>query len=870
VRKLLPVGIVVALLAIAAWWWSRGDAPPPDRLDQAASAAAAGAPPTLTSGSAIQQPPGDTTGPMGTVEREPVAAFAVTRLVHTLRGRAVDTAGQPLAGIEAGLIGRYSNDGRAAEWTRRNPDPEGIEERMTTAADGVFTFAVWPPPPFLFSLRLHGSGVATRKQSWSEWAPGGTTDLGDVTLQPGTLLRGRVIDSAGAPVPKCEVTLQGAAGPSPTNGFDSWSSATTAEDGTFSQRWALLAGVYKITAGDQRIERGEQVTLSGEPEQFVDIVVRRIGPADSIRGVVVDDLGTPVPGVTVHANGATARRTLATDADGRFCVLRHEGAAATVTFHLLAQGFAPLLSQEQVEWGRQDVRLVMIRGKEVLIRVVRDADGTPVEDFALRVIPAKGGHQAADHKPHGKAPHEDGCVSARGIAIGKHRVIVTPRDDALAIGTVPIEVGPNGAPPVTVRLAAAQPRVVRVITVGGSPCSRANVQLVDPCGERCRVGMSPYAADGLYIFTPSKAIELAAATTDANGECTLPAPVDRALALLLPGPGHIAMVVDPVVFPFAGPLVVTVGSGAILRGKLGPEAAWAELVQLAGGPEAGSRRRPTVSVTRGERGELESFPKTRHAVDEDGSFELTGIPAGRWNASLSYNAGPSGAWKSEPLGVVDLVDGQVTTIAPDLSGLLSGTIEALVLRDGAPFADVHVLFSRLVAGESRPQSEEGVKTDVEGRANARVRTGQYVVTWEPPSNDGTYMVLRSTEVADVRPGETTRQTFTIASGTVRVRLLDSTGNPVPRVQINLTDIAGTGPSALGTTRADGRVERLLPAGTFHAFVLPKRLQDEQASREFHRSVTDPAQRAAVRVPIGAFTVRSGQTTEVELRLPEDW
>ena len=221
------------------------------------------------------------------------------------------------------------------------------------------------------------------------------------------------------------------------------------------------------------------------------------------------------------------------------------------------------------------------------------------------------------------------------------------------------------------------------------------------------------------------------------------------------------------------------------------------------------------------------------------------------------------------MGLVDLVDGQVTTIAPDLSGLLPGTLESLVLHGVAPLATTLVNFQRSVPGAAWPEHEDARNTGAEGRVQLSVRPGEYRVVWTASKGESASL-LRSTETAVVRVGETTRQTFTILSGTLKVCLVDSTGAPVANVRIELEDAADKPTDTLTPTGRDGRVEQRYAPGTFTAWVMPKRLQDQKALMEFYRTVADTAAIRRVRVPIGAVTVSAGETNEIELKLPADW
>ncbi|HEX6812462.1 MAG TPA: hypothetical protein VF384_12615, partial [Planctomycetota bacterium] len=519
-----------------------------------------------------------------------------------------------------------------------------------------------------------------------------------------------------------------------------------------------------------------------------------------------------------------------------------------------------------------DVRFVMIRGKDVDVLVVRAADERPVEEYTLRVVPVGKWVNQGELGPRGKSPHAGGREAVTGIRDGTHRVIVEPRSEALATAIVPIEVGPGGTPPVTVRLEAADHRSVRVVTGDGTPVAGVKVQLVDPMREPFDARTHVWVMDREDFRSGPQAFELAAMTTDAQGECTLRLPTDRPLALLLPGPGNVPLAIPNVVFPANGPLVVTVSRGAVLRGKIGPEAALARIM-----PPAGTRTmQPSVCLERDEARSSEQFPRQvdRCKVEPDGSFELAGASSGRWNVVVQwFDPQPRGStWLREAAGTVDLVDGETTTKTFELSGVLEGELDALVLHNGAPLANAALELKRTVArgGADAPQARMlnqdrlvKVDTDATGRLRVDVRPGEYRVAWKPPKG---LQQLLADERAVVRVGETTVQAFTIVSGTVKVRLLDAAG--APAVKVAMYDRG----AVLGQTGEDGLVEFSCKPGTFAPYVHPKRLQSQEAMSEFMRSEArrDPEAMNKMRRSLGELTVRAGETQEVELRLPADW
>jgi hypothetical protein len=873
-RKLLAV-VLFACIGAATWWLLRDEAvasPPvtavPPAPEPAAPPVVATAPPAANARDAAATPAADAAP---AVERTAVATRDATRPECTVRGRAVDADGRPLAGVNASLTGWGANSQRTAAWARDNPEPERIDLKLLTGDDGVFAFRCWPPPPFQFSLRLQGAGVATWGQRWSELAPGSTTDLGDVKVERGTLLRGRVVDAAGAPVSSVEVRIEGKV--RTANGPVRFAGARTGDDGAFATSWALAAGEYTLGIDNQIIERPEKVTLAGEPELVIDVVLKRIDPADSISGVVVDDAGAPVRGVTVMPQLAGSGRIISTDAEGRFRVLRRDGATAEVALRVMARGYEVPPQLVTAKWGTHDVRIVLARGKELVVFVVCAADEQPVEQYVLRVIPTGGGiSSSADSEPRGKPPHAGGRETVRGIRTGKHRVIVEPQGAELAIGVVPIEVGANGTPPVTVRLAAATPRAVHVLRGDSSPVAGTRVQLVDPLGEPWDEKVPVLPSSSGYFTTGPQALELAAAVTDAQGSCTLPVPSDRPLALMLPGPGHVPFALPQVVFPADGPLVVTVSGGAVLRGTIGPAAAWAEIQRMGGfgGGEASPNMLPSIVLHRTNA--REQFPdhRSRCAAKPDGSFELTGIPPGRWSVQVScyqqQAGGFGGAGVEEPAGTVDLVDGQTTTVALDLSAVLKGELEAFVLHNGAPLVDANVMFERADAGRSTSQT---AVTGTDGRLRVPLRGGEHRLVWNR-QNGSEWTRIVAAETAAVIVGQASRQTFTIASGTLKVHLVDATGAAVANVRIMLQDAGAAQGASLPATDTGGCTALTFTPGTYSATVVPKRLQDQNALMEFYRTARDPKAFERVRVQLGVLTVPAAGTSDVELKLPADW
>lgn len=815
-----------------------------------------------------------------TAQRDPVpASRAASECV--VRGRCVDEAGRPLAGVNADLFGWAGNDQRLAAWRKQHGEPKGVDEKAETGSDGVFTFRFVPPPPFVFALRVRGAGVATWQCMWNELVAGATEDLGDVVLVPGTLLRGRVLDAEGAPVAKVTVRIERTMRERASRGFESWTDARTGPDGSFVARWALQAGDHALGIDDHLLEQ-PAVQLTGAPEQQVDIRLQRVDGERSISGVVVDGDGAPVRGVTIWPSLSGPGRIISTDGEGRFRVLRRDGAPPRINLSLQADGYEVPRLDDEFAWGRHDLRFVVTKGTGLVVDVVRASDGTPVEDFVLRVVPNGRLAWGSDGLRGGAGTrHVRGRAVVTSLKSGKYQVIVEPVGEGLAISVVPIEVAATGVPPIVVRLAANSPRTVRVQREDGSPVPSAIVQLVDPLGAPLTDAVTVLPLEKWGTTTAVRAMAIATATTDAKGEVVLPTPGDRPLGLFLPGPTHVPQRVPSVQFPTEGAFVVTVRVGARLHGRLGPPAAFAEVKRLAGLTDGDADRFgwPMIQLWRVSGTGREQFPDVhhRHVVQRGGAFDLAGVPPGRWRLVVmcmrADRDGSGGSYLEEDGGFVELEDGRTTTVAVDLSALLPGELEGLVLHNGVPLANapVHLLLPIVDHPDGQSHLTESATTDAGGHFQATLRKGRYQLSWNASRVQGSWWPVLAAEQVTVEVGRPTRQTFTLQTGQLAVQVVDAAGKPAADVVIELRDAAAKPRLTLPATDATGRATIEGEAQAFTAWVLPKRLQESKAQREFvlaRAGQSDPF--AEVRLPLGRVAVRVGETTRVELKLPPAW
>lgn len=888
--KLAAVAAAVALAA-SAFFWLQSEPPPAPVTERVAGAPAAAA---TAAGSSERGDPA-AARPIDRREQQASSTPAAPAGGATLRGRCVDEQGRPVADVTVRLTG--DAPGGESPDPRVRETPAEVRESQTTGADGVFVFVLPPPLPAQCGLSLLPTERAAMRGHVAQLGAGSVEDLGDLVLPRGVRIRGRVVDTVGAPVGEALVALAGEAQGAGTIRPRTDAHGVTRPDGTFVTHWPVVAGEYHFRVEPGGRPKPAHVTLDGsQPVVDVTLVVDESAAADgpSIRGVVVDESGMPVAGARVDVAGYTSRggRTGAatrTDRDGGFELLRPApNSPAEVSLVVQKDGFEDHSPERQFAWGDDDVRVVLPRALAVVVSVVAADDGAPVEDFAVRVFPAPQTRGAIgsvlDVRARGR--HSGGRVRVTGIARGPWCVLVEPGGDALATSTfVPVRVTGPGDSHVTVRLPRRVERLLRVRDAAGDPVAGTRVELGDMRGMPPTVESRVHPPTSANWAQPLAGLLLQETVTDARGEALLRGPAGAALALFLRGPGHVQLARGDVRLDRDGPLEITVTRGGRLAGKVTPLAALGGLRRLAGLPETGqvevARRGllPGLQLLRVAPSEGTRYHDIRPApIGTDGSFAFEGVAPGAWQLGVSWwerssAGGRRGTYdgKHAIVATVDVRDGVTTEIAPDLSSLLPGTLDGVVFRNGEPAADLPLQL-RAVVGEGSAASggyyTRHLTTDADGRFRLFAPSGDYELSgWTDRTE------LRAAERGVVVAGRSTAQTFRLRSGRLRLRLLDSEGSAVPGVRIDMIP-ATTDPDArrvwLPRTDAEGRttVEAdIVPLGFT---VLPKRLQDPKAWQDFVAARPDGVRIDELHLELGTFTPRAGETTEVELRLPAGW
>jgi hypothetical protein len=237
----------------------------------------------------------------------------------------------------------------------------------------------------------------------------------DFALARGTSARGRVLDPSGTPVEGAVVRARSDGDP---NGA-TVDAATTARDGTFAMTSLDPSVSYRFTADLEPFARATSESLAPDPErESIDVGDLRLVQAFAVAGRVVDQDGSPVPGLEVVVGDRGGWRV--TDDLGRFRV----------------RGLAE---------GRHTLR-VKGEGREEVTREV-PVPGRDVEGIEVRV---EGGHELVVVVDAGGEPAptpltvaavgSDGVVrTAHGDATGRISFRLPPGEARVRIRSLPAE-----------------------------------------------------------------------------------------------------------------------------------------------------------------------------------------------------------------------------------------------------------------------------------------------------------------------------------------------------------------------------------------------------------------------------------------------
>jgi hypothetical protein len=193
----------------------------------------------------------------------------------SVSGRLVNSAGDPVAGsVRVQEIGDL-------------PTPYGLADLLLAEAQADGRFRIERLPLGSHSLAVTSRGLAPRRVDFTLEA---NTDLGDIALESGLTIRGRLRDRAGFEVVGARLWATPARASSATA-----LEATSNEEGSFAIG-GLEPGTYRV-----HIDAAGYAPLDRNLEAGADTVEIVLDAAGAIAGCVVDALGQPITSYRVDA-----------------------------------------------------------------------------------------------------------------------------------------------------------------------------------------------------------------------------------------------------------------------------------------------------------------------------------------------------------------------------------------------------------------------------------------------------------------------------------------------------------------------------------------------------------------------------------------
>ncbi len=734
----------------------------------------------------------------------------------------------------AGLAGRYGAGDMGAIKARlirvgtREPmagqavellDRRGqIVTPLPSDASGVVWFTQVRPAKG-YQLHIKGEGFSEFTLQGISVFPSATTDVGDIVLGKDVVLRGRVVDLSGRPVPGTSVSVhtierqmankgmlvflaeQAGSVPMPLSAVDS-------DDEGYFAFSALDDGTYSLVARHGGYASKHEADVLVARDRGAGVLTIVLGQAGLMSGRVTDPEGKPVVGAQVIAvrdvrrmtSNPLQREVAITDGDGRYTIDTLT-AKQRYRFGVIAKGYAPMYEVSGVEITEQDQEknFTLLKGGDIAGVVTDEATGKAIEGARIAVYVGRmgwGRNRDANAKAasdlrltdeKGKfrfealapGPVSSAVVQAPGYVTASFSMWPPPGNqwaDVKEGETTEVEVALKRGGSITGRVIASE---------GSTPIQGAEVMLMQT-GWAAMGAMwlgTPNAvtgADGSYELVgvnPGKyrLMALADGFTPAGGEqgveveiAAAGGTVDKDLTLISAG-----VVTGTVVDNNGEPV-----AGVRIRMRAAPG---------GNGEGAGGWRNRGMNMAR------QALMGGRSPVDmsgEDGTFRLEGVGSDQmWIVYGESEEYVSGETKPFKLSAGEEKEVELQMLP---GGALRGTV---VDENGRRMAGVRVQVGRLpddLQGKARINSWEARRalgskaytTDEEGRFFApNLKPGRALVR---ATKDG-YVTFYKRN-ATIRPGETIENyTIALSRGEViegMVRGAD--GAPLRRATISVT------------------------------------------------------------------------------------
>jgi protocatechuate 3,4-dioxygenase beta subunit len=327
-----------------------------------------------------------------------------------LTGRLTNEADEPIRG----KVSLRSLDG--------GPVGALLARRLTAESDDEGRFALDAVPSGEHALRAESQGYGAKTVDISVAGRSREEDLGEIVLERGLAIEGRVLGADGVAVPEARVL-----GFKTSGGMMSWateeaSEATSDAEGRFVIA-GLLEGVYNIFATAPGFGRAEPIPAEAGARN----VTLTLKPAGTIRGTVVDSEGRPVTSFRAVARSPESRgwggQSQMDDEAGIFVLT--SVAEGEYVVEILAPDFvSEAVSGVRVTGGSiTDVGTIRLRRGGRLAGTVVDATGAPVPGATVQA--RQSGQRFRFFDAGSTSTDRSGGFTIGGLPDGKVDVVAT-------------------------------------------------------------------------------------------------------------------------------------------------------------------------------------------------------------------------------------------------------------------------------------------------------------------------------------------------------------------------------------------------------------------------------------------------------------
>lgn len=618
-----------------------------------------------------------------------------------VRGRLVDQAGKPIAGV---LIDLMSADGSWADGIEtpsiriRGHEANGYQ--VASSADGRFELRTPVPTANWVSLYVESTayyGIAGR-----EFGPAGgrnqprllrgANELGDFVLPTTGAVKGRVVSADGSNVTKARVALEDHF----PGGYGIV--ADVDAEGTF-ELGHVPAGTWTLGAQAKGWLVGKIQGVRVENNATTGGVEFRLERSPTISGIAVDEAGVPQADVDVwgwpvgSGRGCGAK----TNTDGTFTIFLAQNEPHVLEVQRQS-AYEPWGGHGSTgatfEAGRNDVRIVLKHASRFTFRVIDAATDKAIERFGIAI--ERRPREGEEWNRFSEAPrieeHSDGTVEENALP-GQQEVGI------VAAGYAPLEavVAPDQGSSSVQTL-----RLLRGGTISGRvalqdrPLANADVRLQ---GDRVKVDPA-LPDDEDEMFDDNKRLDVSAL---AGRKQQLAADSEGAIHIDGLATGTYRLTIS--------------GGGAArreVRGIVIKQGETTELGRIQMEPGSTIRGRIVLGPGRSPAGlELRldnEFDRTTKVSAPDGSFSFQGVEPGEHTVTLEPAPPMVIQYESRTVAVTP---GSSPEVVFDLAASAPCAVELRVFRDGRPATGVSARWFVTEEGRETGGSDLG-KADDQG------------------------------------------------------------------------------------------------------------------------------------------------------------